>query len=134
MYYSRGERAEKVVAIVVHKSIVRNVVKKIVYNDRIIAIKLQAKQISILMMQVYMPISEYEDDEVEELYDIIEEILEEDGKGDTNTIIMEDWNIVVGDESYRNIVGPHGLGRKNHRDQMLINFCERNGLIVINTL
>ena len=85
MYYSRGERAEKVVAIVVHKSIVRNVVKKIVYNDRIIAIKLQAKQISILMMQVYMPISEYEDDEVEELYDITEEILEEDGKGDTNT-------------------------------------------------
>ena len=31
------------------------------------------------------------------------------------------------------IVGPHGLGRKNHRGQMLINFCERNGLIVTNT-
>ena len=108
--YCGGERAEKVVAIVVHKSIVRNVVKKIVYNDRIIAIKLQAKQISILMVQVYMPISEYEDDEVEELYDIIEEILEDDGKGDTNSIIMEDWNSVVGDESYMNIVGPHGLG------------------------
>ena len=34
---------------------------------------------------------------------------------------------------YRNIVGPHRLGRKNHRGQMLINFCERNGLIVTNT-
>jgi uncharacterized membrane-anchored protein len=33
-----------------------------------------------------MPTSEYEDDEVKELYDIIEEILEEDGKGATNTI------------------------------------------------
>ena len=31
-------------------------------------------------MQVYMPTSEYEDDEVEKLYDTIEEILEEDGK------------------------------------------------------
>jgi len=71
---------------------------------------------------------------VEELYDIIEEILEEDGKGDTNTIIMGDWNSVVGDESYRNIDGPHGLRRKNHRGQMLINFCERNGLIVTNTM
>ena len=40
----------------VHKSIVRSVVKNIVYNDRIIAIKLQADPISILMMQVYMPI------------------------------------------------------------------------------
>jgi hypothetical protein len=35
--------AEKDVAIVVHKSVVRSVVKKIVYNDRIIAIKLQAE-------------------------------------------------------------------------------------------
>jgi hypothetical protein len=42
-----------------------------------------------------MPTSEHEDDEVEELYGIIEEILEEDGKGNTNTIIMGDWNTVV---------------------------------------
>ena len=42
VYYSGGERAEKAVAIVVHKSVVRSVVKKIVYNGRIIPIKLQA--------------------------------------------------------------------------------------------
>jgi hypothetical protein len=34
---------------------------------------------------------------------------------------------------YWSIVGPRGLGRKNHRGQMLINFRERNGLIVTNT-
>jgi endonuclease/exonuclease/phosphatase family metal-dependent hydrolase len=77
--------------------------------------------------------SEHEDDEVERLYGIIKKILGIDGKGNTNTIIMGDWNSVVGDEPYRNIVGPHGLGRKNHRGQMLINFCVRNGLIVTNT-
>jgi len=82
VYYSGGEQAEKRVAIVVHKNVVRSVAKKIVYNDRIIAIKLQAEPINILTMQVYMPTSEHEDDEVEELYDIIEEILEEEGKGD----------------------------------------------------
>jgi exonuclease III len=133
VYYSGGERAEKSVAIVMHKSVVRSVVKKIVYNDRIIAIKLQAEPINVLMIQMYMPTSEHEDDEVEELYGVIEEILEEDGKGNTNTIIKGDWNSVVGDEPYRNIVGPHGIGRKNHRGQMLINFCEGNGLIVSNT-
>ena len=36
-----------------------------------------------------MPTSEYEDDEVEKLYDTIEEILE-DGKGDTKNIILGD--------------------------------------------
>ena len=55
-------------AIVVHKSIMRSVIKKIVYNDRIIAIKLQTDPINILMMQVYMPKSEHDDGEVEELY------------------------------------------------------------------
>ena len=52
VYYSGGERAEKVVAILVHKSIERSVVLKIVYNERIIAIILQAELINILMMQV----------------------------------------------------------------------------------
>jgi endonuclease/exonuclease/phosphatase family metal-dependent hydrolase len=110
---------------------VRSVVKKIVYNDKIIAIKLQAEPINILMIQLYMPTSEDEYDE--ELYGVIEEILEEDGKGNTNTIIMGHWNSVVGDEPYRSIIRPHGLGRKNHRNQMLINICKRNGLIVTNT-
>ena len=84
-------------------------------------------------MQVYMPTSENEDDEVENLYDTIEEFLEEDRKGDTNNIIMGNWSSVIGDETYRNFVGSHGLGRRSHRVQMLIDFCERNGLIFTNT-
>jgi hypothetical protein len=31
------------------------------------------------------------------MYRVIEEILEEDGKGATYTIIMREWNSVVGD-------------------------------------
>jgi hypothetical protein len=45
---------------------------------------------------------------------------------------MEDWNNVIGDKSYRNIVGPQGLGRRNQRSKMLIDFCERNGLVITN--
>jgi len=36
-------------------------------------------------------------------YNVIEE-KKEDGKGDTNTIIMGEWNSVVEDKSYQNIV------------------------------
>ncbi|PNF29711.1 hypothetical protein B7P43_G12560 [Cryptotermes secundus] len=119
VYYSGGERAERGVAIVVHKSVVRSVVKKIVFgtatvcNDRIIALKLKAEPVDTLIMQVYMPTSEYENDEVEKVYNTIEDILQEDGRGDTNSIILGDWNSTVGDESYQNIVGSHGLGWKN---------------------
>jgi exonuclease III len=84
----------------VHKSILRSVVKKTVCNDRIIAFKLKTQPVSTLLGQVYMPTSEYEDDEVEELYNTTEEILAEDGKGETNTIIMGDWKSVVADKTY----------------------------------
>jgi hypothetical protein len=35
-----------------------------------------------------MPTSEHEEDEVEDLCDMIEEMLEEDGMGDTKTVII----------------------------------------------
>jgi exonuclease III len=128
----KGERAERGIAIVVHKSIVRRVVKKIVCNDWIIALKIKAEPVSILLVQVCMPTSEYEDDEVEELYDILKKFLKR-MESQTNNIIMGDLNSMIGGESYRNIVEPYGLGRRNQRGQMLIDFCERNGLVIIST-
>jgi hypothetical protein len=46
VYYSGGELAERGVAVVVHKSTVRSVVKKTVCNERIIALKLKAEPVS----------------------------------------------------------------------------------------
>jgi hypothetical protein len=61
---------------------------------------LLAEFVSILTMQVYMPKLEYENDEVEELYCEIEEILDRDGKDAMNSTRMKDWNNVFGDKSY----------------------------------
>jgi hypothetical protein len=64
VFYSGGDKAERGIAIVVHKITVKSVVKKSVYGDRIIAVKLKAELVSILTVQVYMPTLEYEGDEV----------------------------------------------------------------------
>jgi hypothetical protein len=79
-----------------------------------------------------MPMSDYEDEEVEELYDRIKDIQEENGLV-TNTIIMGDWNNVVGNKSNGNICGSCGLGNRNKIAEMLIDFCERAGFIITNT-
>jgi len=81
-----------------------------------------------------MPTSKHEDDEMEEFSGITEDILVEGGKGETITIIVRDWNSVVGDKSYQNSVGPHWLGRRNHTGQILNDFCEGNRLVINNTL
>jgi hypothetical protein len=96
VYYSRCERAERDVAVAVNKSILRIVVMKIVCNDQIIALKLKVKPVNILLVQVYMT-SEYEDDEMEELHDIIYEILKRTEKV-TNTIKTGEWKNMVGDK------------------------------------
>jgi hypothetical protein len=40
---------------------------------------------------------------------------------------------VVGDKAHHNSVGPYGLGRRIQKGQMLIDFCERNGLVITST-
>jgi exonuclease III len=59
MYNSGGEKSERGVAIVVHKSIVGSSVKKIVCNDRLIAVKLNGEPVNVLIVQVYMSTSDY---------------------------------------------------------------------------
>lgn len=61
-------------------------------------------------------------DEMGELCDIIEEIIEEKLEGETNTIITGDWSSVVGVKSYRNLIGPRGLRRRNLRGQIFFDF------------
>jgi hypothetical protein len=47
VYYSKGEKAERSIVIVVHKSRVRSDVKKIVCNDRITALKIKVELVGI---------------------------------------------------------------------------------------
>ena len=42
-------------------------------------------------------------------------------------------SVKVGDERYQNIVGMHGLGRRNERGERLIQVCQENKLIIANT-
>jgi hypothetical protein len=49
----------------VHKSTVGSVAKKVICNDMIVAFKLKAEPESILIFQVYMPTSEYENEVTE---------------------------------------------------------------------
>jgi hypothetical protein len=54
---------------------VRNVVKKIMCNDRFIALKMKAETLSILLVQLCMKITK-----MEEMYNIIKEILLEEDR------------------------------------------------------
>jgi hypothetical protein len=66
-----------------------------------------------------VPTSDYEEDWVEKIYEILEEIFVEDGKRETNTVAIGGWKSAFGDKSYRNTVVPHVLVRRSQRDKLL---------------
>ena len=76
-------------------------------SDRIIWLRIESKLTETFIIQVYMPTSIYENDEVEHVYEEEGEVF----KGTDNLILMVDWNAVVGEEKEGNIVGKYGLGK-----------------------
>uniref|UniRef100_A0A8D8R6E3 Craniofacial development protein 2 n=1 Tax=Cacopsylla melanoneura TaxID=428564 RepID=A0A8D8R6E3_9HEMI len=134
MIYKGGTKKEKGVGFIYEKCMDKNVVKVLVKSDRVIAIKFKTDPVDTLIIQVYMPTSKPgTDEEVEEVYKQIEEVIDENGRGQVRSIVMGDWNSVVGNESVSNIVGKYGLGKQNERGERLIGFCEASGLWISNT-
>ena len=74
--------------------------------------KLEAKPFNINVMQVYTPTQDHDGEE--KLYQEIKNGIKYT-KSDEVICIMGDLNAKVGDEIYQNIVGMHGLGRRNER-------------------
>src|SRR5580692_11321670 len=79
-----------------------------------------------------MPTSEHSDEEVEEMYEQLEELMSE-LKGSDHVVIMGDWNAIVGEGRDELVIGKFGLGVRNERGERIIEFCKRNKLVVTNT-
>ena len=49
-------------------------------------------------------------------------------------VIIGDWNAKVGSQETPGITGRFGLGVQNEAGQRLIEFCQENALVIVNTL
>ena len=118
----------------VHKSLKDNVIAFIPMSDRLSVLKIRTKTSKIIIIQVYFPTTQYPDDEVEELYNKIQNIIDQTPIRDT-LIISGDFNAKVGGlkDSHQGIVGHHTTSTANERGKTLANFCSRNQLCITNT-
>ena len=86
--------------------------KEIEENNRIIFIHFQGKPFNITVIQVYTPTSNAEEDEFEQLYEELQDLLELTPKKDV-LFIIGDWNAKVGSQETPGITGKFGLGIRN---------------------
>ena len=79
------------------------------------------------------PTSNAEEAEVELFYDDEQDLLELTPKKEV-LFIIGDWNAIVGSQETSGVKGKLGLGVQNEAGQNLIEFCQENTLIIVNTL
>ena len=102
-------------------------------NNRMIYVHFQGKPFNITVIQVYAPISNAEEAEVERFYEDLQDLLEPTPKKDV-LFIIGDWNAKVGSQETPGVTDKFGLGIGNKAGQGLIEFCQENALVIANTL
>ena len=96
-------------------------------------VRFQGKPFNITVIQVYAPTSKAEEAEAKWFYEDLQDLLELTPKKDV-LFIIGDWNAKVGSQETPGITGRFGLGVQNEAGQRLKEFCEKNALVIANTL
>ena len=110
--YSGGNECQRGVAIILDKVTASCVADIQQYNDRVMMIKINAKPVNIIILQIYLPTSDHDDSEIDEIYEHIEDVINSHSKGPDYVIVMGDFNAVVGEKSDGKEVGCYGLGNR----------------------
>ena len=84
------------------------------------------------MIQAYAPTSNAKEAEVEQFYEDLQDLLALTPK--KVLFIMGDWNVKAGSQETPGVTGKFGLGVHNEVGQKLMEFCQKNVLVIINTL
>ena len=96
------------------------------------SVHLQGKPFNITVIQVYAPTSNAEEAEVEQFYEDLQDLLELTPKKGV-LFIIGDWNAKVESQETPGVTGTFGLGVCNQAEQLLIEFCQENALVIANT-
>ena len=86
-----------------------------------------------MVIQVYALTSNAEEAEFERFYEDLQDLLELTSPKDV-LFIIGDWNAKVESQETPGVTGKFGLGVQNEAEQRLIEFCQENTLVMVNTL
>ena len=132
MYYSCGMHHEKGVSILLHKEIAKSVIGFWPVSDRVITVKIHAKPFNINIIQVYAPTSSSSEEDLEEFCSGIDSCMKQ-CKSNEIKVVLGDFNAKVGKGRHADIVGNDGIGSRNDRGDKLIDWCEQNNQVILNT-
>ena len=99
-----------------------------------ILLHFQGKPFNITVIQVFVPTANAEEDEVEQFYEELQDLLELTRKKDV-LFIIEDWNAKVGGtQEISRVIGKFDLGVQNEAGQRRTEFSQENTLVMASCL
>ena len=133
LFHSGNDYSQAGVGFLINRSIAGNVIEVKGINDRIALLTMELnKKTRISIIQVYGYTSTHEDQEVEDLYNTLSDTLDNCQSGPA--FVIGDFNAKVGkQETGEKAIGKFGLGVRNNRGQMLMEFAARKNLKIMNT-
>lgn len=120
------------VGFLVSKKTNKAVKNFVAYSDRTALLQVRAAPVDLNIIQIYAPTLDKPENEVDQLYKEIKELMGLVKKSE-GLIIMGDFNAKVGQGRVEDVVGDFGLGDRNNRGDKLIQFCQEEKLVITNT-
>ena len=133
-YYGQESLRRNGVALIVNRRVQNAILGCNFTNNRMISVYFQGKPFNIIVIQIYAPTTNAEADEVERLYENLQDLLELTPKKKNVLFIIGDWNAKVGSQETSGVTGKYDLGVQNEAGQRLTEFCQENALVMENTL
>ena len=105
-------------------------------SERIILAKFLSFTGELVVIQVYAPTSDADENEHSRFYDQLQTTLNSVATNKSCVMLLGDFNAKVGEVKCAadGVMGNFGFGRRNYRGEQLINFCGINNLVIANTL
>ena len=136
IYSGRERSGQSGVALFLSKAAVKSLIGYKPVNDRIITVRLMGQAKYITLIQVYAPTSPSTDEELVEFYETLQKEIDSKKRQDI-LIIAGDVNAKVGrkrNKEENGTVGNAGLGERNDRGEIFVDFALANQLAIKKTM
>ena len=105
IYFSGSEgRHEDKVGFLIHKDTVNAIMGCRLVSSWLINIRLKASPFNITIIQAYAPKTDYDEDDIEDFYDQLQEVIDQTPKKDILVVHCK-WNAKIGEDASKNWKG-----------------------------
>ncbi len=135
LIYSGGSKSHRNgVGIMLNRNTAKSIMGYNAISDRVLLVNLQCKPFNLSIIQVYAPTSSSSDEDIDDFYSDLNCAYRQAGTQNM-IVVMGDLNAKVGNEQdpLKEVVGPHGLGERNERGDLWVEWCSANDQVIMNT-